>query len=564
MDGTNDTSYSTIKINQSTANISSFTDGATPKCAADCHTDGGDWSRLWSTDADSASTAEGTARCNVCHGQYALTGWTDGTSHVANASRGDTQHDDGGDRNCDECHGYVTPGGNHENGSLTLSSNGGAPERSGNYAGCTGCHEGAGNNTHSFPISTFTTETVSGPGYAGGECISCHLIGGTGVGGTNNRRSVVGEFGLAWGHRNSGSDAVKNEDCGVCHMEGNPSTGSTDPTYHDNEEVELRNPDDGTIMYTFPTGVSMVRDVSSSTIETITDNVQTFCLACHDGGTIHANARTPWGSSTNPWNSVDAAAVNVSDDFSTSNASYHPVLGQQNNSYADSDTMLSPWNQTTKSAGSTNEWGDKITCFDCHNTANELTEGTAAAHGNGVTLRASVLVWDTDESGLTIATPLCVECHDTNVYWSSGGGTNSAYGTGQEDKTDTADATDSDGHAAGADSRMDKRMYASCQTCHGGALNATMGGRTKRAEATHGSDVLGNGNAAWGSGVKGYAFFRNTDVYGGSIGWQPADDGSGPYTPTCTPSIAASPECATGYHDTGGTNRGTWYPGGSF
>ena len=44
--------------------------------ASGCHTDNGDWARLWSTAANSTSTAEGDTRCNVCHGQ--LNNWRAG------------------------------------------------------------------------------------------------------------------------------------------------------------------------------------------------------------------------------------------------------------------------------------------------------------------------------------------------------------------------------------------------------------------------------------------------------------------------------------------------------
>ncbi|MDZ4236236.1 MAG: hypothetical protein U1C73_21345, partial [Dietzia sp.] len=66
--------------------------------AAGCHSDGGNWSRLWSTDANTdyiAGPNPAQLVCNVCHGQFSTllnsSGWRAGTSHFRAGAVGATE-----------------------------------------------------------------------------------------------------------------------------------------------------------------------------------------------------------------------------------------------------------------------------------------------------------------------------------------------------------------------------------------------------------------------------------------------------------------------------------------
>ncbi|MDZ4185548.1 MAG: CxxxxCH/CxxCH domain-containing protein [Desulfuromonadales bacterium] len=99
---------------------------------ATCHTDGGNWARLWSKDADSTSTTFGTTRCNVCHGQApggSSLGWRSGmtVNHDLPNINDVSKHN-----NCEYCH--VAPSGpyatyvygtHHENGFVETNNGAG-------------------------------------------------------------------------------------------------------------------------------------------------------------------------------------------------------------------------------------------------------------------------------------------------------------------------------------------------------------------------------------------------------------------------------------------------------
>ena len=160
-------------------------------------------------------------------------------------------------------------------------------------------------------------------------------------------------------------NTVTNADCAVCHME---ATSVADPSRSDSHAgvadgvIDLRDPDLGTAI---ASGASVfARDLSSNTLETFALSIQNnHCLKCHDGD----GANLPWGRSkgadgshtpANPF-ATGVAPVNVNVAFTTSNASFHPVKGVQNNAYCDVDTMAAPWDVP-------NGTHKQITCFDCH------------------------------------------------------------------------------------------------------------------------------------------------------------------------------------------------------
>jgi len=167
-------------------------------CATTCHSDGGDWSRQWSTAADSIAITSGSARCDVCHGQYQSIGggWTAGTSHGetfsgAASSRGSGHNSLGGAANaCEDCHMYATDGevGNlyHRNNFITMNNAGGIDDTtSPGTVWCSDCHTNDGaytsSGTHTFQQSTFTLEENSGANDPQGSCFGCHGGGTTGA-----------------------------------------------------------------------------------------------------------------------------------------------------------------------------------------------------------------------------------------------------------------------------------------------------------------------------------------------------------------------------------------------
>ena len=162
-----------------------------------CHSDGGAWSRFWSTDANSTATAVGSARCNVCHGQFG--NWRAGTSHGATfgtttSTRGQSHNSLGGAANaCEDCHSYPSISGKHNTATHLITVNQESPPytvtESGGRAWCQGCHSNDGdfaiNGTHTFKQSVFTLETVAGANDPVGSCTGCHGGGTSGASSAN-------------------------------------------------------------------------------------------------------------------------------------------------------------------------------------------------------------------------------------------------------------------------------------------------------------------------------------------------------------------------------------------
>ena len=339
------------------------------------------------------------------------------------------------------------------------------------------------------------------------SCIGCHSIA------RGTRTAVVGEFGLAWGHHDN---TVTNADCAVCHME---ATSVADPSRSDSHAgvadgvIDLRDPDLGTAI---ASGASVfARDLSSNTLETFALSIQNnHCLKCHDGdgaNYLGDGQKGADGSHTpaNPF-ATGVAPVNVNVAFTTSNASFHPVKGVQNNAFCDVDTMEAPWNVP-------NGTHKQITCFDCH-AAKDATgkqSRTVVAHGNAVTLRKPY------DRVAQQATKLCVVCHKTTVYWTGASATGSAFETSA-----TTSDTETHPNTAGTTSRhvVGETYFNGCIACHSSAgSNAAQPARPRAAEDTHGYNTLvGGGNWATitpaTAGAPPYAFMRATNAL---TSWRP-------------------------------------------
>jgi predicted CXXCH cytochrome family protein len=398
-------------------------------------------------------------------------------------------------------------------------------------ASCYGCHGS------SYTAGTDTNVHNPDPG---GTCLTCHQ--NQQVGDTYTRRAITSEFGLAWGHKNSGKVGtypLTEADCAVCHMEANSTSNPTPGSLHANEEVDLRDPDTGTQIQYLGADYSFgqfSRDTNNATLETWTTVVQNQqCLKCHDSdGALSTAARVPsTGTSTDPWG-TGASVVDVDAMFDTTNSTFHPVKGAQNNSYADIDTMVSPWNQYSKTPGTPSP-GDLISCFDCHNSSSPLATGTVAAHGNNVTLRADLQYNIALDSVESVATSLCSVCHLPAVYESGSAGL-SAFGG-----VDTGLSSSGSRYIPGAtgSAMHANRMDWACFSCHGSSWLDP--GRPRRAQDVHGFNTMVGGATTWGTepdtgqpGARPYAFLRNNDLKGtgrGGVevrwdGWRPRFDGA--------------------------------------
>ncbi|BDG06858.1 CxxxxCH/CxxCH domain c-type cytochrome [Anaeromyxobacter oryzae] len=452
---------------------------------------------------------------------------------------------------------------------------------------CTNCH------AHQDPTPNLAFKGA-------GDCIGCHT--GTqpmAAGGT--RRAIVPEFAQAWSHKKSAGGAVTKWDCIVCHMEGDPVTGDpldapTGP--HKNGVVNLRDPDTGTnikgVTFTAASGSSpgsyaptatdltftrFSRNLASTTLEPEVQAIMiNQCLKCHDtNGAAAYGAGLPLnplvakigGSAEKPFattiagtgytngtlypgstlvgvtaNGVAGGVTDVNASFATTNSSYHPVRGAQNNWYAKLTRMAAPWNAVTSPArGATvnaTSWGWRISCWDCHAlpTDTGTITMTVTAHGGTATLRgnATAPTTGTAAAGTNEAT-LCKICHagyDTNT--GSSHGTTSAF-------------------SSSADSTMTPFLRYGCNRCHSSNYTTAVI-RPIRAQDVHGVNALpvaGTKTGRWSTGTdtRPYAFIRNTKSLSSH---QPARIGTTTYSATCV-HLSDSP-CSS--------RTETYTPGGTY
>ena len=186
--------------------------------------------------------------CSGCHGDSSL--FTDATTSM---SRGTPNGAFVGDHDahvvglqtpCSTCH--VVPGGTdyaHRNGNIEMQTT---------IAG--GSYSKVSPIAQVNNLSTPTTGTCSnischgansptpqwGVGTAG--CVDCHAGSITRTKAAGTLDNVVGEFGLAYGHKKTGRGGVTNADCIVCHLEGDYTTQKTSAKHMDGN-IDLRDPD---------------------------------------------------------------------------------------------------------------------------------------------------------------------------------------------------------------------------------------------------------------------------------------------------------------------------------
>lgn len=397
---------------------------------------------------------------------------------------------------------------------------------------------------------TCATPGCHGQARWGGKlgCVNCHNQNITRTKGRPNEiiPSIVAEFANTWSHKRTAGGTVTDADCIVCHLEGDSTTGKVSATYHQNGNIDLRDPDGATTeaaitnmsgaAFTFArfttTFVAGSRTTTGNTSNNI-DNVitQKFCLKCHDANGATNTGSRVGGAATSqykPFNTtitgasyvtplsagVAGGVVDVDTQFATTNSSFHPVKGAQNNSYAQGTKMVAPFGVTKTNGTPSN--GVVITCFDCHNVVgNPLTQRTVTAHGNAVTLRGVPAVSGTPAS--TNGVTLCRLCH--NGYY---GGTANSHSTGSAFNTST-------------DSGMTAYVNYGCNICHSSGFTTAVP-RPIRGQDTHGSNALGTvgtlitATNRWATDATPIAFIRNRQVLPNQ---QPKQIGARTFTPSC-------------------------------
>jgi len=427
-----------------------------------------------------------------------------------------------------------------------------------------------------------------------GQCPDCHN------GAQGERRAITGNFTLAassWNHKRAAGGVVTSTDCAVCHLEGYIN-GTANTSYHEEFYaqngvttntpvgnfrglIQLRNPDaNPTAMIQFSTWngrvagvggstwtagsyrdwavtrtgylykvdlgsfsfVKFSRSTKTATLEPWVTSVQNnLCIKCHDanksaGG---ANQSYPTGqASSSPFMGANDYIVDVDTQFATTNASYHPVKGPQNNPFCDVDTCTAPWNALTKSTWATSGWGQLISCWDCHIDTSATPAPRPWTHGGGRTsLRGAYNNYNvTTDVCAAGPTALCVVCHLAGIY----GGTEVA--------TDKSAFLCSGGESHISDHFSQTSMR--CGSCHSSSWFYP--GRRIAAADAHGFNLIySSAQATTGiptgsptlatyvdGGIRPFCFLRNTANKATATpyywtGWQPRNVGGTAYTPGC-------------------------------
>lgn len=495
----------------------------------------------------------GTSSCYDCHGASATDGKPNGGigtgiggSTFPNYSGSHTVHISKAGLTCDTCHSGAGTG------ALTHGNSNGVSKTAATVA-----FSGLVQPVWTSPNCTAACHVAARWGGRIG-CVNCHSTAQAGTHGTP-RDAVSTEFGLAWGHKKSGRGAVTDADCIVCHLEGEFASQAQSAKHADGN-IDLRDPDGvGEVGITNISGTAFTftkfatsfaagsRTATGQTSNTDIANVltQKFCLKCHDvNGATNATARSgaaptqylPFGTGSQNGAAytvglsagVVGGVVNVDSMFATTNSTFHPVKGPQNNRYASGTRMAVPYGITKTAVAD----GIVMNCFDCHNAPTPLTSRTVAAHGSTAPNAYRGTVYDTTNT-------LCKVCHTGYT------GTTSHHGAGSA-------------FASNTNSGMTTYLTGQCQRCHASTNTAV---RPVRAEDAHGFNrFAGTGtDALWPRGTtetyRPYAFMRNTTQWT-TTSWKPLSGAGVPAgTATCGGNMTAS-GC--------GDNMTTYTPGGTY
>jgi predicted CxxxxCH...CXXCH cytochrome family protein len=527
-------------------------------------TNGGDTRGILANTSLSWGTVGGNnfaTNCSTtCHsGRPSYANYTSNTSitgQKANSHTATTHSQ----QTCDVCHNSVTT----SDGGVTYSTNTSHDNGSYNLNASLGY-------TYGVKGGTCATPGCHGTAKWGGKltCVDCHnttITRTLGRPGTT-LANVVGEFGLAYGHKKTGRGAVTNYDCVVCHLEGygygNANYGAINPTYHKNGNIDLRDPDvQGETAITNISGgaftfqrfstsyASGSRTSTGHTSNTDIANVitQKFCFKCHDAnGATNTTARNgasgtaymPWGGINLGSNytvangaAVAGGVVNVFSQFSTGNSSVHPVRGPLNKDFPTPARMNAPYSNFTRTGTTGSKTlGVVINCFDCHNnnTGALKTLRTISAHGTNNTAQVRGAFYG---SSMT----LCTACHTGYTVDTNHNGAGSAAGT--------------------MSGNGGEGMATYCTNCHSSGLaqNSTTGpARPIPAFNYHGfNKLIGGSNWPTAGYGRPYGFIRNNTTL----------TNHRPYT--ASDITVGSPSCdGTGKSCANGSTQ-NYSPGGSY
>ncbi|MHB8882095.1 MAG: CxxxxCH/CxxCH domain c-type cytochrome [Thermodesulfovibrionales bacterium] len=560
INGLSGSTYSKTSFTQA----NSFTPGTCSNTY--CHSNGTSATTPAGSVPANTSIAWGSAGvCNSCHGSAAdgRPNYTPGTPK-ANAHQASTH----AAQTCDICHDSVTYSGGvytpdtalHVNATYNLNASLGytpGTAAAGGVCATPACHG-----------------SINWGGSMG--CIDCHNVAINSPiaqaldAAVTQRRAITPDFAKTQSHKRSASGAISDSDCGVCHMEGTASSGAINATYHKNGRIELRDPDTGTTIKGVTWGGTGAGSWSSTAndatpvrfsrnlgaLESYTDNQNAMaimvnqCLHCHDtNGANNASARVTGGTALKPFNTTVAAnpsggVLDVASQFATTNRTYHPILGKQNNSYTANTRMAAPWN-ITKTTGNNTSWGNLMTCWDCHapnGSTNATTLVATDVHGSTITTRTGSspsvelrgFLWTNQDlstvPGTAVKTTLCIACHagydgfTTDNH--SGGGT-SAFGSG-------------------GSSSMNNFIQYDCSYCH--ASSPTKPARPLASGDVHGYNTLVGGGAL--ATNFGYSFIR-AQGFVGTYTWVPGN---------CTGYTSST----NGTTTCSRSSMGTYTPGGTY
>ncbi len=381
---------------------------------------------------------------------------------------------------------------------------------------CTSCHD------HAQPPSDAFAPA------GGGDCLGCH-----GDTSQNGRRAVNPDFTKQSHHVGNGGTYMGGtllaEDCVVCHGEGQMSGGAAttnDPLHGGtggDTRVNLRNVDTGaTYVYdkTVIAGAAATWGSGNANWVTQTStNLDPFCLACHDanGANLVDGAAATLGevgaAKLNPFN--DAAITNEYDQWNRGRVvdiasrvvssgsdldaggeprgpdgipdppqgiySRHAIRGQSVSVYGSQSLPNAYWNQTNYAWNDTSVMG----CADCHTV--DGANGTAGnAHGSN----SEYLLKDGSggaTEGNSLATYVCVRCHNVNEYDASG---HSGNGNNFQDYTANTGYGPDNGRVP--EGNTGGNLYGmACTNCHAGVVNQS---GAREYGTIHGtSQVMGTG-----------------------------------------------------------------------
>lgn len=590
------------------------TDTGNASVCADCHTDGANLTSIPAPPTPPAGTPVDCFNNTLCHAQVGHeAGWASPDSHGSAAKSAPSTTDMKGFSRCQDCHAADFTGGANTscftchttaphspapwNGTRTHSAT-----DEGNAAVCDQCHH-LGANSWLKPNPPNTTGQpdcfnntlchATPPG-----CVECHSSVQTGTHGTP-RDAVVGEFGLAWGHKKSGRGQVADADCIVCHLEGNYSTQKPSAMHKDGN-IDLRDPDGSgeqpikdnngnpftftkySIGYSFG---DRTTTLGNTIAEVIT--VQ-FCMKCHDsGGATNTTARSNnggTGTAEMPFGGVALGAnytatngaigtqglIDVATQFAAGNSSRHPVGAPNSRMYPYSDRLAVPYNNIGTDRDSNTQANNSgsprvaansvvMVCDDCHTTGTSLTDRTITAHGNASSLRGAFFV--------TSATQMCMDCHVA-------GSTTSGYpGRTNFGVHDTGSAFSMIG---GGDEDRPDNALPRCNFCHFSNPNTyDAANRPRYAQDIHGFNEIYGTTAGWtagnANGMRPVAFMRNAYIASATLQGSWAN-GRSPRPYSASGITAGQANCGGSFAFNGGNSgiscssngHNSYQPGGSF